>query len=193
MICVVSGPIVVNPGRAYGGLVDMVDIFPTVQDLAQVPAGSWEPPGYSIDGVSLLPVLLDIGPTGRTQSLAMSYSPNGPFEISDPGGIPGGGDTRLYRIGYTQEITGQGTLDGMYHLVLQRWVQANGGLWDLVVREPIELYKLCDAAGDNVDTQQVSDLSATHPGILSSMCAAVGALINPTNPIDFCSGPVSPP
>ena len=51
------------------------------------------------------------------------------------------------------------------------------GAWDLVVNEPDRLYQLCDAAGDNVDTQQVNDLSATESALLTSMADQMRALL----------------
>jgi arylsulfatase A-like enzyme len=52
----VSGPQVGRPGSVSDALVSLVDLFPTVAELARVDLGALEHP---IDGVSLMPVLQD--------------------------------------------------------------------------------------------------------------------------------------
>lgn len=171
MPCIISGPVVTSPGRVHDGLVDMVDIFSTIRELVGIDA-DWPidtngpNPGYAIDGISLCRVLQDVpDPNRRRESMALMFSPNGPFDLA--------GDTRLFRVGYArEEVTGE-----IYHLVRQQWVNENLGAWDLVINEPDHLYQLCDTAGVNVDTQEVNDLASTQSALLTSIADQMRALL----------------
>ncbi len=142
MACIISGAGVANPGRTYGGLVDMVDIFSTIRDHFGVPS-NWTSlmslDGRQIDGVSLQPVIDDTGGTGRTFSLALQYTPNGPFTLfTQP--------LSFWQAGYIEEVAS----GAMYHLIQRK---------DL----PDEFYQLCDSAGNDVDTAENFPLPLSHP------------------------------
>jgi uncharacterized sulfatase len=66
---VVAAPQVARPGTASPSLVELVDLYPTVADLAGVPV----PAG--LDGVSLRPVLAD--PLARVKEAAFTVSSRG--------------------------------------------------------------------------------------------------------------------
>lgn len=141
MACIVSGAGVVNPGRVNGDLIDMVDIFSTIRDFYGVPA-DWTSQmgldGRQIDGHSLRPLIEDTGTTGRTWSLSLQYSPNGPFLFDMP--------PDRWQAGYVEKVSS----GEMYHLI--QWHD-----------RPDEFYQLCDAAGNDVDTAEQNPLPLTHP------------------------------
>lgn len=56
---VVAGPLVAEPGRRVGGLVDVVDIFPTVLEIAGLEPEEWADPERPVEGISLLPAIQD--------------------------------------------------------------------------------------------------------------------------------------
>ncbi len=68
---IVAGPDIVEPGRRVSGLVDVVDLFPTILELAGLSSEDWHDEELPIDGISLVPALLDpaVLPT-RTFQLA---------------------------------------------------------------------------------------------------------------------------
>lgn len=150
MACIVSGAGVVNPGRVYGGLVDIVDVFSTIRDSYGVPA-NWTSlmglDGRQIDGVSLRPVIEDTGGTARTATFSLQYSPNGPFLLSQT--------PDFFQVGYTEQLpSGE-----IYHLIQ-------------VKDKPDEFYQLCDTVGNDVDTAEASPLALTHPeyqGVLDNL------------------------
>ena len=141
MACIISGARVANPGRISSGLVDMVDIFSTIRDTFGAP-DDWTSQmgldGRPIDGVSLMPVIKDIGGTGRISSFALQYSPNGPFAFTPP--------LARWRIGYAEQLPN----GEIYHLVQKK-------------DEMDEFYQLCDSAGNNVDTAEKFPLPLSHP------------------------------
>ncbi len=73
-------------GSTNDHLVDIVDVFETIRDLAGIPS-TWlathpdnpAPGTYTVDGTSLVPLLDASGISGRTSSLALTYIPNGDF------------------------------------------------------------------------------------------------------------------
>jgi iduronate 2-sulfatase len=66
---IVAAPQVAQPGKGSAALAELVDVYPTLVDLAGVPA----PPG--LDGVSLRPVLRD--PAARVKEAAVTVSSRG--------------------------------------------------------------------------------------------------------------------
>lgn len=56
---VIAGPVVAEPGRLVGGRVDVVDLFPTILELAGVSPEDWLDAKRPIDGESLVPSLSD--------------------------------------------------------------------------------------------------------------------------------------
>ncbi len=67
---VITGP-GIEPGRQDDHLVHVVDLVPTVLDMAGVPRDTWP----ALDGVSLWPRLLDDSvPTGRTVMMAEAFA-----------------------------------------------------------------------------------------------------------------------
>lgn len=77
---IVRGPVVQDPGRTTDALVSVVDLYPTVLEVAGV---SWpEPLVDKLDGVSFLPVLSSPGSRGpRRWMYTEGFEPNfGPVE-----------------------------------------------------------------------------------------------------------------
>ncbi len=88
----IAGAGVATPGRIYRGIVSGVDLYPTFLGLAGVSPASVVPPGVTLDGVSLVPVL-DNSTTGEVhQNVYSEYFPAGnpnsgyTREITDPSG-----------------------------------------------------------------------------------------------------------
>jgi arylsulfatase A-like enzyme len=85
---IVSGPLVGTPGATSTTLASVVDIFPTIAEIAGVDTsvlrGSLDPEApLALDGFSLVPALADpAAPTGRTSLYAEIFSPGGggPFD-----------------------------------------------------------------------------------------------------------------
>lgn len=69
---IVSGPDVRDPGGRRSQLVHVVDVFPTIADLACVEVR------HEIDGQSFLPALRDPGARTRSTVYAERFKPNGP-------------------------------------------------------------------------------------------------------------------
>ena len=65
----IAAPGVAEPGAATDSLVELVDIYPTLVDLAGVPTVD------GLDGTSLVPVLLD--PARSVKTAAFTYSERG--------------------------------------------------------------------------------------------------------------------
>jgi iduronate 2-sulfatase len=61
---VIAGPGVAAPGAAAAGLVELVDVYPTLVEMAGVPAVA------GLDGLSLVPVLKDPGAVVRPAALS---------------------------------------------------------------------------------------------------------------------------
>ena len=80
---VVSGALVKNPGRTINALVDMVDIFATVQDLYDVEDQDI-PVDYTSDSISFLPLLRGAPDSthARQFSHGAFFDPNGVGESS---------------------------------------------------------------------------------------------------------------
>lgn len=79
----VSGPAVQATGQECQALVNTVDVFATVADLAGVDLAAAVPPDHPLDGVSLLPYLSDPDtPSLRQTIYAEEFAPNGlgPYE-----------------------------------------------------------------------------------------------------------------
>lgn len=86
---VIAGPMVEAPGRRSDALVHVVDLYPTLLDLAAVPVET-NPSGHaavdpgdgsqrSLDGESLLPLLIDSSAKlERSIGYTEKFSPNGP-------------------------------------------------------------------------------------------------------------------
>jgi arylsulfatase A-like enzyme len=73
--------IVSGPGVAVGvsdGLVQALDLFPTVLDLAGVPRDTPLLQGVAVDGVSLLPALRDPSVVLHDDIVTEQFAPNGP-------------------------------------------------------------------------------------------------------------------
>jgi arylsulfatase B len=54
---IIAGPSVVNPGRTNDTLVNMVDVFATILEMAGINVASTVPSGVTIDSKSLLPIV----------------------------------------------------------------------------------------------------------------------------------------
>ncbi|MEQ1568861.1 MAG: sulfatase-like hydrolase/transferase [Myxococcota bacterium] len=77
---IVAGPPVAVPGSESGALVHLVDVFPTIAELAGVDLRSATRPDGSplvLDGRSLLPMLADPAAAGRAVVYAEDFGPNG--------------------------------------------------------------------------------------------------------------------
>ena len=73
------GKRVASPGRVCDALVNSVDLFPTVLDLFRDQAETSLPKPLPIDGVSLMPYLLEAKPQAQREYVyADHFSPNGP-------------------------------------------------------------------------------------------------------------------
>jgi arylsulfatase A-like enzyme len=53
----IAGAGVADPGRTIARMVSVVDLYPTILELAGIPITAVIPPGREIDGVSLMPVI----------------------------------------------------------------------------------------------------------------------------------------
>jgi arylsulfatase A-like enzyme len=85
---IVSGPLVRSPGSWSKALVDVVDVFPTIAEIAHVDTSQLQAGGAPVplDGYSLLPYLVD--PTAPSQHAFLyseRFAPNGPppYQIDD--------------------------------------------------------------------------------------------------------------
>jgi arylsulfatase B len=72
---VVAGPAVAQPGTVTDALVSVVDLYPTLAELASVDPAQLP---ASLDGQSFLPVLADPSLPGRDTLFADFFVPNGP-------------------------------------------------------------------------------------------------------------------
>lgn len=80
---VIAGPSVVDGGRRSDALVDLVDIYPTVLELAGVDVAATQPADKPLDGISLLPVLRDGNAEhARTVSLSEFWGPRTYYDLS---------------------------------------------------------------------------------------------------------------
>lgn len=90
---IISGPLVEAPGSTIQALVHVVDVFPTVADLADVDLQSALPRGTKIDGRSLLPFLSNPQYKPRRERIYTEiFFPNGPgaqLPLGPPGGAAG--------------------------------------------------------------------------------------------------------
>ena len=76
---IIAGPCVVQPGRECGALVNTVDLFPTIADLFGVNVAESMPDARKIDGMTLMPYILDAAaPPQRHWVFAERFEPNGP-------------------------------------------------------------------------------------------------------------------
>ena len=62
---IIAGPTVVSPGRESEALVQALDIYSTVAELAGVDPRAYLPPGRKLDSISLCPLLEDPLATGQ--------------------------------------------------------------------------------------------------------------------------------
>jgi arylsulfatase B len=76
----IAGAGVVSPGRVADGLVNTVDLYPTILRLAGIDPEAVVPPGTRLDGVSLLPYLE--GATGGAPRPA-AYSEKFHLDVAD--------------------------------------------------------------------------------------------------------------
>ena len=152
---IVSGPLVASPGRVSTELVDAVDVFSTMVDYAGV-AASWPSGlgGFTVDGNSLKPAIELSGVVGRTESLGMHFSANGPYLLGSP--------PFFIELGF---IYTSASTDDYYHLVRQQ------GMTD-------EFYHLWTTGGVPVDLAEVSDLGTGHAEYAPAV-AALDALVVP--------------
>lgn len=67
---IVHYPKSVRPGAVRSDLVELVDLYPTILDLAGLP----KPSGYRLPGRSLLPTLRDGSPLGRRYAISENWS-----------------------------------------------------------------------------------------------------------------------
>ena len=75
---IVAGPRVRRPGSECAALVQTLDLFATVADIAGVSPASALPPGARLDSVSLLPYLDDPWqPSLRRYAFTETFAPNG--------------------------------------------------------------------------------------------------------------------
>jgi arylsulfatase A-like enzyme len=73
---VVKGPLVLEPGREVAGLVNTVDLFATLAELAMVDLSS--APVGTLDSISLVPYLQDPSQQSlRETAFAETFTPNG--------------------------------------------------------------------------------------------------------------------
>lgn len=126
---IVSGPDVSEPGRDWPYLVDSVDLYPTIAEMAGVNYSNYVPSDYTVDGTSFLGALTSgTNTTGnRNYSLVEYYTFNGSVtgasdhnrgytewvegSVSTGGSYNYSGFFKLVRLG-----TGLGTADLLYHL-----------------------------------------------------------------------------
>ena len=75
---IVAGPRVQQPGSECQALVQTLDLFATVAEIAGVQPASVLPPGTPLDSVSLLPYLADPSqPSLRRHAFTETFAPNG--------------------------------------------------------------------------------------------------------------------
>lgn len=77
---IVSAPKVHNPGRASRGVVELIDLFPTLTDLAGIA------PPKGLDGTSLVRMLS--ASKDRTDGVAFTQHPRPAYYDREPKGIP---------------------------------------------------------------------------------------------------------
>ncbi len=71
-------------GRTCDGLVQAIDIFATIADLADVEPRRWLPEGRALDSVSFLPLLRDpAAASNRRYAYVDKFKPNGPGPYSE--------------------------------------------------------------------------------------------------------------
>ena len=130
---IVAGPGVVSPGRTNDDLVDMVDVYDSIMELAGR-TGSWETATGTTDGISFVPALTSAaGTNGRIESLALTYRPNGPMSARDG-----------FRVGYTRKVGSK-----VYRLIRNK--EAGFAV------QPDEFYLISDG-GVDVDPLEASPL-----------------------------------
>ena len=72
---VVAGEAVRGPGRTVAALVNAVDLFPTILELAGIETGAGPPAGIGTDGISLMPYLRNRShPSPRAWAFAERFS-----------------------------------------------------------------------------------------------------------------------
>ena len=121
---IVSGAQVVSPGREETALVNTVDLFSTIADLASVDLDDVMPPGAQLDAVSLYPYLRDPGVRDlRDTVFSEMFTPNGvtgPYEAQ----IYAIRDER-YKIVRQSFGLGSPSYDEFYDLQLDPFEQSN--------------------------------------------------------------------
>lgn len=153
---IACGPVVSGTaGTVSDGLVDIVDIFDTIRDVAGIDTASPEYTnlfsGVTIDGSSMVPILDGSVTSTRSESLSLFYRPNGPWVARDS-----------YKAAFTKDISGD------------RWrlIRVDDGS---TVTE--ELYQLRDTLGD-VDPLETTDVIGSAPGsVVTDMTTSLDALL----------------
>ena len=159
---IVSGPVVVDPGRSSRALVDAVDLWETIRELLDVERGAVLPDGHTVDGVGFLEVLgSDKARGARRFSLVEHFDPGGnPELLAD-------GDAGVLRRGFVVE-----TDAGRFKLV--RNLGGPGAQRD-------RLFLLADAAGEAVDPWEQDPLETgrggPHRGRLRELQAELEQLV----------------
>jgi arylsulfatase A-like enzyme len=114
---VVTGPLVREPGREVTALVNVVDLFPTLLQIADVDAGPLAAAGTKFDGVSLLPYLVDpAAPAQRSWIYTERFRANGAAPATMTWAVRAIRDTR-YKL--VEQLTG----DELYDLALDPFEQ----------------------------------------------------------------------
>jgi len=137
---VIAGPSVVDGGRRNDDLVDLVDVMPTVLELAAVDIRDTQPADKPLDGMSLLNVLIDPDATHhREWSMSEIWGPRGRYDE-----------------------TGQTVTDGSYKLI--RFRDGTEQVYDLRV-DPFELDDIAVSGMDSEDRAAVARLGKLLDGM----------------------------
>jgi arylsulfatase A-like enzyme len=168
--CIVAGPGVARPGTVSDAFVSVEDFFPTLLELAGVPA----PAKQTLDGMSFAPVLR--GGPGAREAVYTFF----PHDTEKAGGLPAtavrAGDWKLIRFHCGGDALRPGSLDP------SRDKSGQGGA------DRHELYNLKDDIGE------ARDLAAAEPERVAELGRRIdrflkdtGALLPKPNP-DYVPG-----
>ena len=133
---IVAGPRVQHPGSECQALVQTLDLFATVAEIAGVPPVSVLPPGTPLDSISLLPYLSDPAlPSLRRYAFTETFAPNGmgPYDHAERAIRDG----RYKLVRKLTHVVGPGgseevTMDELYDLIADPFEQD-----DLLVPAPV--------------------------------------------------------